>query len=293
MGWLAAASNLIGTGISAISTADQNKKSRRWSRSQWGREQTESWKKWVAENNYNHPREQMKRFKEAGLNPNLIYGQSNQGGSVGGQSGADTPQFNSPDMSGISSAVDSFYDTDVKKATADNLREQKEVIKTQKNLNLAQIEKTLTETADTQFNLGFKEEMREINAQYRQEELRGLVTSTTGKKLQQKLSIIKNSRDAREAVSKLLTAEIGRRNAEQTLKHKTVQTQIDTFKKNMWKRGVNPNDPAWQRQLLQLVEKIIKIEGTNLPNPMQGTNRNFRSNTGRGDGKTHSKYGRR
>lgn len=32
---------------------------------------------WEKTNAYNHPAEQMKRYKEAGLNPNLIYGQSN------------------------------------------------------------------------------------------------------------------------------------------------------------------------------------------------------------------------
>lgn len=35
------------------------------------------WKMWNATNQYNSPLEQMKRYKAAGLNPNLIYGQSN------------------------------------------------------------------------------------------------------------------------------------------------------------------------------------------------------------------------
>lgn len=36
-----------------------------------------SWSMWNATNEYNKPINQMKRFEEAGLNPNLIYGQSN------------------------------------------------------------------------------------------------------------------------------------------------------------------------------------------------------------------------
>lgn len=35
------------------------------------------WQMWNATNQYNSPLEQMKRYKAAGLNPNLIYGQSN------------------------------------------------------------------------------------------------------------------------------------------------------------------------------------------------------------------------
>lgn len=41
---------------------------------------------WNMQNAYNTPAEQMKRFKEAGLNPNLIYGQTNTAGSVGSYS---------------------------------------------------------------------------------------------------------------------------------------------------------------------------------------------------------------
>lgn len=37
---------------------------------------------WNTQNKYNHPKEQMKRLQEAGLNPNLIYG-SNAGGAAG------------------------------------------------------------------------------------------------------------------------------------------------------------------------------------------------------------------
>lgn len=45
----------------------------------------EQWKMWEATNAYNHPAAQMSRYREAGLNPNLIYGQSNtaQSNNVG------------------------------------------------------------------------------------------------------------------------------------------------------------------------------------------------------------------
>lgn len=38
---------------------------------------------WNMQNAYNSPAAQMQRFREAGLNPNLIYGQTNLAGSVG------------------------------------------------------------------------------------------------------------------------------------------------------------------------------------------------------------------
>lgn len=41
----------------------------------WNNKQ--QWEMWHANNSYNHPASQMQRYLEAGLNPNLIYGQSN------------------------------------------------------------------------------------------------------------------------------------------------------------------------------------------------------------------------
>lgn len=38
---------------------------------------------WHMENDYNSPKAQMERYQEAGLNPNLIYSQSNESGSIG------------------------------------------------------------------------------------------------------------------------------------------------------------------------------------------------------------------
>lgn len=63
---------------------DENEKTRQYNlmlarqQNQWNIEQ------WNRENNYNSPTNQMQRFKDAGLNPNLIYGQSNTSGQISG-----------------------------------------------------------------------------------------------------------------------------------------------------------------------------------------------------------------
>lgn len=45
---------------------------------------------WMMQNEYNSPKNQMQRYREAGLNPNLIYGQQNVADSVGRSSMADS-----------------------------------------------------------------------------------------------------------------------------------------------------------------------------------------------------------
>ncbi len=55
-----------------------------------------SMKAWQLENEYNTPARQMERFKDAGLNPNLVYGSSNTGGTLNAPTvhGASLPSVN-------------------------------------------------------------------------------------------------------------------------------------------------------------------------------------------------------
>ena len=78
---------------------------------------------WDKVNKYNHPLQQMKRLKDAGLNPNLIYG-SSPGSAVGNaqsiasgkQLQAQAPQYQ------IDNPMTPFMDTRVKQAQTNNLK---------------------------------------------------------------------------------------------------------------------------------------------------------------------------
>lgn len=79
---------------------------------------------WEAENEYNSPKAQMQRLKEAGLNPNLVYGN----GSVSGNTTTAGPRYDAPKaernmekMSGLLSFFSAYQDLRAKKAQADNL----------------------------------------------------------------------------------------------------------------------------------------------------------------------------
>lgn len=78
---------------------------------------------WNMQNEYNHPRQQMQRLQEAGLNPNLVYG-----GGVSGASGkADAlPTPDKPDLSGISKGLTNFLQHKAQKAQVDLLQQQVE-----------------------------------------------------------------------------------------------------------------------------------------------------------------------
>lgn len=83
---------------------------------------------WNRQNQYNAPESQMNRFKEAGLNPNLIYGQGNAGNAT------TMPKFNAPtlrektrlpDMTGV---LPSYQDYKLKEANVDIANQQARLI---------------------------------------------------------------------------------------------------------------------------------------------------------------------
>lgn len=84
-------------------------------------------RQWEAENEYNSPAAQMQRLKEAGLNPNLVYGN----GSVSGNTTTAGPRYEAPKaernmerMSGLLSFFSAYQDLRQKKAMADNAEMQ-------------------------------------------------------------------------------------------------------------------------------------------------------------------------
>jgi hypothetical protein len=84
---------------------------------------------WNKQNAYNLPSAQMERYKQAGLNPNLIYGQSNMAGSVGSYTRANV-QPEGLEL-GILPVISQFMDMQVKQAQADNLKAQNDLIRQQ------------------------------------------------------------------------------------------------------------------------------------------------------------------
>jgi len=72
-------SNLLGSAISAGANAMISKRQRRWSEGQINKQYDRDIKQRDYMNWYNSPDQQMQRFEEAGLNPNLIYGKGTPG----------------------------------------------------------------------------------------------------------------------------------------------------------------------------------------------------------------------
>lgn len=115
---------------------------------------------WHMQNEYNSPAAQMKRYTDAGLNPNLIYGQSNEAPAVRSTS-ADTPDGKAPDIR--TDGILAYQGVQLQQANLDNVRAAIEVSKQEQLLKAAQTAKVAQETATGSFELDMKDQLRDVS----------------------------------------------------------------------------------------------------------------------------------
>lgn len=142
---IVAAGISAGTSIfNAISQGSMNRKSRKWNEKMYGLQRQHALEDYATQNRYNTPAAQMQRYKDAGLNPHLIYGQSNEGGTV---RSTDSKSWNprAPEVD-AAPVLDAYYNAKLKPAQVDLINAQKESTLLEAVLKQAQALKTNADT---------------------------------------------------------------------------------------------------------------------------------------------------
>lgn len=123
---IAAGASIAGQAINAGSQSATNQSQLSYAREMYDKQRADALADWNMQNLYNSPKEQMIRFKEAGLNPNLIYGQMSNSPVVRSSS----PQSYNPTApqadlgSTANMALSQYYDTQLKTAQIDLVKAQ-------------------------------------------------------------------------------------------------------------------------------------------------------------------------
>ena len=177
---LAALKPLIGAGAQAGITALQNAGQRRYERRMYERQRADALADWNRQNEYNSPQQQMQRLKEAGLNPNLVYGT----GSVVANSQAMPRQtdmkisqrqpieFNPNDI------MQQYAEIGKTKQTTDNLQKQNALLDEQIKYWNAQTLNKLKDTDLKVFNLAKGESLLKYDLQAADENVRRMAAQT-------------------------------------------------------------------------------------------------------------------
>lgn len=160
---IAAGATLGSAGASAYSQGKTNKKTREWNEKMHALTRQESLADYHMQNEYNSPAAQMQRFRDAGLNPALIYGQSNEGATV---RSADTPSWNprAPEVNvDATPAINAYFNTRMQEAQIDNLRTQNTVLAQEAILKALQGAQTAAATEKLQFDTGLARDTRDYS----------------------------------------------------------------------------------------------------------------------------------
>lgn len=141
---IAAGASLLGQGINFYQQGKTNAQTLAYNQIMYHRQRRDALADWNMMNDYNSPKAQMARLKEAGLNPNLIYG---NGTTATGQSSPvrsqDVKQFSpqAPQMD-LGAVASTYYNTQTQQLQMDLLQKQAVLLDQESDAKRANIAKT-------------------------------------------------------------------------------------------------------------------------------------------------------
>jgi hypothetical protein len=233
---------LIGAGGSIVSNLLSNSGNRR-AQKYAAQKNVEFWR---MQNAYNHPSAQMARLKEAGLNPNLIYGTSPS--SAVGNSGDISP-YKAPEYKFDNPLRDIHNVADLKRTNAqtNNLQTQNEVLAQDALLRSAQFAGQGIQNAKSKLDYKLNSELYKTSLEYQKESLRNLQQSTIGSQLD-------NSFKDRSLKDRLKSIYYQAQLAPELYEGQKLQNQIKKFEVELNRLGITKSDEWYWR----IMEKAVR-----------------------------------
>lgn len=286
---IAAGAAVASTAGNAYMTGRTNRKTREFSKEMYNRQREHALADYNMQNDYNSPTSQMQRLREAGLNPNLIYGSSANAGEASPVRSSQAPPWNphapQVDAASIGESIGKYYDVQKTKEETDNLKKQNTVLAQEALLKDAQRTNVNADTAsklvqtDTgKFRLELESVLRQNtldarDADLRKTNLENEKISAETKKVgvdtqftlnQDERNASANSSSLQEAAARILSMRY--QNAKSVDERKEINKRIDLLKVDealkqedlrLKKAGIQPHDPAYQRAVQDFINKNI------------------------------------
>lgn len=265
---IAAGASLAGSAINAGSQSATNQSQLSYSREMYDKQRADALADWNRQNEYNSPAAQMMRFKEAGLNPNLIYGQQTQSpvvrsSSVEGYSPR-APQVDLGNAAAMGlQGLSTYQDTQLKNVQTNLVKEQI------KNASTDNMLKQL-DWAEKNIRLPYAQTMAEQNAQaIKIQNDQRLQDLQFGKEMnpirleQGQYQLNNLIRDLDVKAQAMNLSEAQQKNYTQLTRNLTQQNTLNDLEIQLRKAGVNSGDNVLLRlatQALQLGEGIEWIK---------------------------------
>lgn len=254
--------------LNAVLQGAQNRKNRKFAEKMMNRQREWAVQDWNMQNEYNNPANQMQRYKAAGLNPHLIYGQSNEGAQVRSTPSANSegtaPQFTMDPNSIVGTynqtrLADVAYDNALKEGQLKD--EQKILLKANITDVLASARQKGVNTDRALFDLGIDSELRDTSLEYR----RGQVLNqqadrqyTLDNNERQRLASASNLKQAvvtyAETIARKKNIDATTAEIHEKIKLLKLDQELKKDEVELRKSGLTPNSPTY----LKVAEKYAK-----------------------------------
>lgn len=273
-GAIAAGASLLGTGGQIYAAGKMNKKTREWNEKMYGLQRQDALSDWNMMNEYNSPAAQMQRFKAAGLNPNLIYGQQNEGATV---RSTDVKGWNpqTPDIQGgVTRSLSAFTDYTLQSEQIKNMEAARKNMETDNLIKQITAGNLLTQGKAMDFDLGQRQRLADTVFDQAAATLEQTRTGTSATQISSQLAknadtraAIMQSSNLKEAAERILNAQLGRsltksqmQKISAEIKNLGVQNRLLNADAHLREQGIQPGDPAW----LRIGSKILGTELQNI-----------------------------
>lgn len=208
----------------------------------WDRQSQWNTDMWRMQNEYNLPANQMSRLKDAGLNPNLIYGNAAAGGQAAAIQKAEMPKYQPARADynflplEVPQMLSMYQDFKLRNAQHDNLRAQQLLTQEKAVTEGAIREATITKAGHEAAKAGFDTSMRYRDSQYQHV-------------FQELEAELKRKQLANLALDKDIKGEmVGKTRAERGLREKELK----------WMEGFDGARPQdWMRALEQFLKFYV------------------------------------
>ncbi len=248
---IAAAGGLAQTAASMFSSNQLNRKNRK-----------HQWDMWKATNAYNSPKSQMGRFKDAGLNPHLIYGE----GTPGNATHINPNEPKQPDFSGIGSATMSYVAVRKQQREIDNMETAERLMQADIIKRGAETLNTLASTDKTKLDTKLTRDLYTTTLAQAEANLRGTKVET--QKKTQEIENLLASKNLTEAQTQdvLQRTQESVQRVKNMIKDGNIKDAELEFKRvvaEYAKRGINFNT-GYKDQFIKALLQVFGLDAENL-----------------------------
>lgn len=234
-----------------IASGVQNRKQRAWNEKMYNLQRSHALADWQRNNEYNSPAAQMQRLKEAGLNPNLMYGKGTTGTSSSTPNQAKVLPYNPKDLN-IGKGLD-FYDLKAKGAQTSILSEQARQAKIDTQIRLADAYKRGV-SMDKNGNVIALGEDYDLTKLMRDNE--GKLLDNSLKDQQYKFNELNNAATLKQKEAILEKTISEDKVLQARLEGIKADNLVKDLNSSLAQMGIRPNDPLWAYAVTSVMDGI-------------------------------------